>query len=161
MLLFIKEPDSTPDKNPGFQNIVCYCLSLCDLRLWNECFISKHRMLLFIFMRYSLRNCLHHFKTSYVTVYRSFCGLWWDILINFKTSYVTVYPMLLQHIINCSTHFKTSYVTVYPFRLYQKKKIQAFQNIVCYCLSVSSSTRLIASFISKHRMLLFIWICAK
>ena len=70
MLLFIKEPDSTPDKNPGFQNIVCYCLSLCDLRLWNECFISKHRMLLFILFSSSSHSSQSNFKTSYVTVYR-------------------------------------------------------------------------------------------
>ena len=48
MLLFIKEPDSTPDKNPGFQNIVCYCLSWIAL-------INNPEW--------------EYFKTSYVTVY--------------------------------------------------------------------------------------------
>ena len=75
----------------GFQNIVCYCLSLLLQHFWNNkndfktsyvtvylrvpfgsfnvVQISKHRMLLFIQNRkYTERSCLD-FKTSYVTVY--------------------------------------------------------------------------------------------
>ena len=74
-----------------FQNIVCYCLSRPSGERRNYIYISKHRMLLFI-QALSFQDIEQiNFKTSYVTVYRNFCGLCLVIRVNFKTSYVTVY----------------------------------------------------------------------
>ena len=108
------------------------------------------------------------------------CFLWKFILpVDFKTSYVTVYlkkncdfvffnqiskhRMLLFIVCRESLemsiwNFKTSYVTVYPPAERAVLKMSEFQNIVCYCLSISGTSPSAASSISKHRMLLFITI---
>ena len=98
---------------------------------------------------------------------------------NFKTSYVTVYQIGSQSISLCIPNFKTSYVTVYrKIAIAGTTVLELFQNIVCYCLSMSGlcvilicshfKTSYVTVYryrtdrehticsISKHRMLLFI-----
>ena len=52
-----------------FQNISCCYLSLCIDRLENKKSISKHLMLLFIFVAYRDLTFPSYFKTSHVAIY--------------------------------------------------------------------------------------------
>ena len=141
-----------------FQNISCYCLSIIRkiLHIWSRDFktshvivylissrlvpnsitISKHLMLLFIFL-ISLINL---------------------VFPNFKTSHVIVYLYLLNTKHFLELHFKTSHVIVYPVITLAGFGSVVFQNISCYCLSKSRSKRGGVIWISKHLMLLFIFV---
>ena len=80
------------------------------------------------------------------------------LCLNFKTSYVIVY---LSQKASMNLHFwnfKTSYVIVYHTFVLYKKNWSIFQNILCYCLSKSHLDRYVTDYISKHLMLLFIFI---
>ena len=158
MLLFISAREWVDNPFTGFQNIVCYCLSAIVLSiaiLFNSfqnivCYclskhkmpeqssipISKHRMLLFITINNFCRDNINHFKTSYVTVYRRKLNL------QEQLNFISKHRMLL--FIHCaftystqSANFKTSYVTVYRLFSHSSSEISGFQNIVCYCLSLT------------------------
>ena len=77
-----------------FQNILCYCLSSIFITSLIFLFISKHLMLLFIYIS----------------------GTDSASFVNFKTSYVIVYPLLFLCSYFRTLHFKTSYVIVYHSR---------------------------------------------
>ena len=137
MLLFIKDCAYLNTANAIFQNISCYCLSRCLIycnlshsnfktshvivyQIMTEkevCLrkISKHLMLLFILHTFYVVTTSKHFKTSHVIVYRSSRSPLLSTLGNFKTSHVIVYRKLFRLMI---------------------ENIQ-FQNISCYCLSLS------------------------
>ena len=145
-----------------FQNIVCYCLSSAH-EYWsaiNTNFKTSyvtvyHRIpspqgltgmhfktsYVTVYRYSSFIACFHasNFKTSYVTVYLALVVLWFRQNWNFKTSYVTVYLGVPPVQFRRRYYFKTSYVTVYPTSSISLFWILLFQNIVCYCLSRSTT----------------------
>ena len=120
-----------------------------------------------------------HFKTSYVIVYQQrFLGVQ-KLILDFKTSYVIVYRLCKCMGVTKQNNFKTSYVIVYlnsanhdsnntEFQnilcyclsitaLIDEPIGLIFQNILCYCLSILNSLKELSCSISKHLMLLFIF----
>ena len=104
------------------------------------------------------RIILHNFKTSHVIVYQQRCIIPRRECGYFKTSHVIVYqfqlgknafsPKISKHlmllfILSCLllafryTHFKTSHVIVYLDLILFQTLVKVFQNISCYCLSIS------------------------
>ena len=76
---------------------------------------------------------------------------------HFKTSYVTVYQMLnaLSGAMKEFQNIVCYCLSLTPF--FKKCHIKLFQNIVCYCLSYFLKRWIFRLIISKHRMLLFIY----
>ena len=112
-------------------------------------------MLLFIIYFYFLLILYQHFKTSHVIVYRWNTLLMFVQVYYFKTSHVIVYPWTLQLA-------RYGRISKHLMLLFIRKGVNAisivwgFQNISCYCLSLSHSSRSNSAGISKHLMLLFI-----
>ena len=98
--------------------------------------ISKHLMLLFIPSPHIPLSLFLDFKTSYVIVYPVVLALVDGSITNFKTSYVIVYLRVHSMKLRRNVDFKTSYVIVYPYSCNNSGHCLAFQNILCYCLSI-------------------------
>ena len=101
--------------------------------------------------------CLN-FKTSYVIVYLSQKASMNLHFWNFKTSYVIVYHTFVLYKKNWSIFQNILCYCLSSFSSRPLHFRQAFQNILCYCLSKSHLDRYVTDYISKHLMLLFIFI---
>ena len=140
----------------GFQNIVCYCLSQFAQKYqlhrpyfktsyvtvyprshWKQPYnfkISKHRMLLFIFVTISFLSDL--------------------------TSFQNIVCYCLSYVRCC--HIQKDGISKHRMLLFIRRGESAgrakykFQNIVCYCLSGLPLSFSQSIYISKHRRLLFI-----
>ena len=117
ILLFIDRVGAHTYPEDLFQNIVCYCLSQQSIPGIHYSLISKHRMLLFIFIR------VEQAVTQFI---------------------ISKHRMLLFinsriHSHTCDHNFKTSYVTVYRKSIDNGAMLIVFQNIVCYCLSCNTN----------------------
>ena len=100
--------------------------------------ISKHLMLLFILKDERDELKYMHFKTSYVIVYQQrFLGVQ-KLILDFKTSYVIVYRLCKCMGVTKQNNFKTSYVIVYLLTFACNLCSFIFQNILCYCLSITA-----------------------
>ena len=65
-------------------------------------------------------------------------ALWYITNMNFKTSYVIVYQQRFLGVQKLILDFKTSYVIVYLNSANHDSNNTEFQNILCYCLSITA-----------------------
>ena len=165
--------------NSIFQNISCYCLSQEPdrLQIFHYHFKTSHVIVYLLTMLLS-SFFLRYFKTSHVIVYPipEGSGAW--IFYNFKTSHVIVYRAyaheerkskpISKHLMllfitssRSQIRLRSSFqnISCYCLSISQPSEVRAvilFQNISCYCLSALGGCWLRGSYISKHLMLLFI-----
>ena len=59
-----------------------------------------------------------------------------SLVLHFNTSHVTVYRLSIIWSVVAPENFNTSHVTVYQADFRKAKKVEVFQYISCYCLSL-------------------------
>ena len=116
MLLFIFSPSALSTGNTLFQNISCYCLSVCIPWSCGAMWISKHLMLLFI----NLVWYNEHPRDAFQNI-SCYCL---SILLRSEHSYLKSFQ-------NISCYC----LSTVPFCL--SSSSSSFQNISCYCLSLA------------------------
>ena len=141
-----------------FQNILCYCLSAITVIFASNTIISKHLMLLFIVILDQLACCLSiiskHLMLLFIRLISAFMSpctiiskhlmlLFINIFHRYYlSSVISKHLMLLfiavtlPSVLVPFSDFKTSYVIVYHNTDFGSDSLYAFQNILCYCLSL-------------------------
>ena len=120
-----------------FQNILCYCLSICEQWCKFCKKISKHLMLLFISLCAWRTKIQTYFKTSYVIVYQSSVITWrrqWIISKHLMLLFIYFQGkelITLSEFQNILCYCLSTIVLVYD------NQFTLFQNILCYCLSLA------------------------
>ena len=135
MLLFIGNCVPKKTTSFGFQNISCYCLSICCFRCGFEFHISKHLMLLFIGFCAPLMNPIIFISKHLMLLFID--GVVRDTLGVVKFQNISCYCLSRREVL-------------------EYMELIAFQNISCYCLSETECAACRHKVISKHLMLLFI-----
>ena len=100
----------------GFQNISCYCLS------------NLHKNMDIVY---------NYFKTSHVIVYLKRLVIFWGLM-HISKHLMLLFIIGINLLCLLSSHFKTSHVIVYRVIRMLVNQLGVFQNISCYCLSVTS-----------------------
>ena len=136
MLLFIGIFRPVPGDPEEFQNISCYCLSLCLLFLFLFITISKHLMLLFIntgnHTDWYVLRISKHLMLLFISDYDSTLCIGFSISKHLMLLFI-YFHLFLQFLLR---YFKTSHVIVYPKKTEHRSSHNEFQNISCYCLSI-------------------------